>query len=342
MENTRNPSMVAIAAGVALAVLFGLLGITGILSGQIGFGLAAACLVTSALMYIFYARGTAVDRTGYGALLMIIIVGLVLPVLTVNQQQAQANNAHAQYDSTLLNGATIFGQYCATCHGYLGQGINGPQLNNNPAVNKLTDQDLTRIISAGIPGDPNNPGVLAMPAWLNTYGGSLQQDDISYLVAFIRSSDPAYLKTQGLPSTNGFSLVYNTLINATQQAAYKQQKASGSFPPASQFTDDTGKSAVALQIVDTPGGVANWGFSPEYITVSVGTTITWTNVSNMIHTVATKPGTNPPQAFASTDQPGGGILAAGTGTFSVTLTKPGNYQYYCTLHPAMLGYIIVK
>lgn len=345
MDNTRNPGMLAIAAGVALAVLFGLLGVTGILSGQIGFGLAAACLVTSALLYIFYARGTAVDRTGYGALLMIVVVGLVLPVLTVFQQQAQANQTTQQYKTELLTGASIFGQYCATCHGYQGQGINGPQLNDNPAVNSMTDDDLRRIISAGIPGDPSNPTKLAMPAWLNTYGGSLTADDITYLMALIRSSDPAFQKklaAQGLPTTNGFSLVYQTLINATQRADFKQQEKNGSAPQASDFKDETGQSKFTVQIVDTPGGVSNWGFSPEDIIVSPGTTVTWVNVSNFIHTVVTRPGSNPPDSFTSD------ILAAGNGdtskagTFSFTFTKPGDYPYYCSIHPAMRGWVRVK
>lgn len=338
MENTRNPGLVAVAVGVALAVLFALLGITTVLSGQIGFGLAAVCLVVSALMYIFYARGTAINKTGFGALIAIVAVGLIIPVLMVDQQQAQADQQHAQYIQTLQRGAAIYSQYCATCHGYLGQGLNAPQLNNSTAVNKLADTDLTRIISAGIPGDPTNPAQLAMPAWLDTYGGSLTSDDISYLLAFIRSSDPSYLATKGLPNINGFNYVYSTLINATQQAAYKQQKASGSGPTASQFTDETGKKTLTIQIINTPNGTAAWGFSPQYVLLSPGTTVTWNNISNNFHTVVTRTGTTPPQPFGSTTT----LLQAGTGTYTFTFTKPGDYPYWCSIHPAMLAWIRVK
>ncbi len=69
------------------------------------------------------------------------------------------------YDLTLQRGAALFGQYCATCHGFQGQGLAGPKLNNNPTVNKFTDDDLTRIISAGIPLNVADPTVLQMPAW---------------------------------------------------------------------------------------------------------------------------------------------------------------------------------
>jgi plastocyanin/mono/diheme cytochrome c family protein len=338
MENTRNPGFYAIAAGVALAVLFALLGITTVLSGRVGFGLAAACLLVSGLMYILYARGNAVQRTGFGALIFIIAVGLIMPILFVNQQQAQADRANQQYTLTLQRGAAIFGQYCATCHGFQGQGINGPKLNNSDAVNALSDDDLKRIISAGIPSDPSNPAVLAMPAWSDAYGGSLTEDDINYLVSFIRSSDPSYLATKGLPNVNGFSYVLGTLANATQIAQYNEQLKGGGKP--TNFTDMTGKKDVALQIVATPGGIANWGFSPQNVQVSVGTTVTWTNVSGMVHTVVsqTRSGVTPPEPFGSTTN----ILNGTNGTETFTFTKPGDYPYYCSLHPAMVAWIEVK
>ena len=334
MENTRNPGMPAVVVGIALAILFVLLGLTQVLDGRIAYGLALICAVTAALVYIALSRANAIAKTGYASLVFILAIGLFIPVQMVNQQQAQATASSQQYDLTLHRGAALFGQYCATCHGYLGQGINGPKLNNNSYVNSLTDDDLTRIISAGIPGDPTKPGELAMPAWLDTYGGSLTEDDISYLVAFIRSSDPAYLKTKGLPSVNGFTYVYDTLT-ASQQKDYNDQKKGGSKPPASQFQDFTKQSTVDLTIENVTGGAAQWGFTPQYITIKAGTTVNWTNKSSAPHTVFTRPGTTPPATFQSS------ILNAGTGTFSYTFTKPGDYPYYCSLHPAMLAWVTV-
>lgn len=338
MENTRNPGALAIAAGVGLGVLFLLLGLTGVLQGRIGFGLAAVSLVVSALVYIFYTRGNPVTKAGYGSLVMLVAIGLIIPVLTINQQQSQTDLASAQYDLTLHRGAAIYGQYCATCHGFQGQGLNGPKLNNSPDVAKLSDDDLTRVISAGIPGDPANPGALIMPAWLNTYGGSLTEEDIRYLTSFIRSSYPDYLATKGLPNVNGFGYVLASLINPTQVAQYNEQLKGGNKPPASQFTDLSGKTAVTVPIINTPGGVANWGFSPQYIIVSAGTTVTWNNVSDQIHTVVTRPDASPapPATFKSA------VLPAATGTFQFTFATPGDYPYYCSIHPAMVAWVEVK
>ena len=326
--------MSAVVVGIPLAILFTLLGLTQVLDGRIAFGLALICAVTAALVYIAFSRGNAIAKTGYASLVFILAIGLFIPIQMVNQQQAQAEATAQQYDLTLHRGAALFGQYCATCHGYLGQGINGPKLNNNPDVNKLTDDDLERIISAGIPGDPTDPATLAMPAWLDTFGGSLTENDISYLVAFIRSSDPNYLKAKGLPTVNGFDYVRGTLT-AAQQKDYDEQKKGGGKPPASQFKDLTGQSSVELTIDNTPGGAAQWGFTPQYITIKAGTKVTWTNKSSAPHTVYTRPGATPPATFQSE------ILPAGTGTYSFTFEKPGDYPYYCSLHPAMLAWVTV-
>jgi plastocyanin/mono/diheme cytochrome c family protein len=330
----RNPGLLAVTAGVGLAVIFAALGFTGALDIRYGLGLAVICLVIAAFVYIFFSRANAVTRTGYGALLMLIATALIIPALTVGQQQQQASAAAQVYDTNLHNAAALYGQYCATCHGFQGQGINGPQLNNNATVNKLSDQDLTRIISGGI-ADANDPSKFLMPAWLQDYGGSLTQEDIADLVAFIRSSDPAYRATNKLENVNGFGYVFGTLTNPTQIAEYHQEQKSGSRPPLSQFTDETGKAQVTIPIADTPTATnANWNFQPRYIIISAGTKVTWDNKSSQPHTVvATNKGTFP-------DSPG--ILAAGTGTYSYTFAKAGDYPYFCSIHPAMTAWIIVK
>jgi plastocyanin/mono/diheme cytochrome c family protein len=320
--------------GVGLAVVLAALGFTGVLDLQLGLGLAVILLVTAALVYIFFSRANAVVRTGYASLLMIVATALILPLLSVNQAQQQASASAQLYDVQLRKGAAIFGQYCALCHGYQGQGINGPQLNNNPAVNSLTNEDITRIISGGIPADPTNPKALAMPAWLQAYGGSLTEEDIADLVAFIRSSDPAYRKNNQLPNTNGFNYVFGTLTNPTQIAEYNAEKQSGSRPPLAQFTDMTGKGQVTIPIESStliPG--TSWSFTPRYIIVSVGTKITWNNISDQPHTVVPKK----TGAFTAS-----GVLAAGTGTYTYTFTTAGDYPYFCSIHPAMTAWIIVK
>lgn len=341
MGTSRNPGLLAVTVGVGLAVLFGLLGGTGVLDGKIGFGLAVISVVVTALIYVFYSRGTTVEKSGYGALLMVVAVAFIIPLLIVSQQDVQVGATKVQYDLTLQRGAALFGQYCASCHGFQGQGLAGPQLNNNPTVNKFSNDDITRIISAGIPGDPTNPTVLAMPAWSNAYGGSLTPDDISYLLSLIRSSDPAYIATQKLPSTtNGFSYVLGTLTNPTQIAEYKAQLVSGSKP--TDFVDLTSKTAVTIDAVTSQTNASGFmweaqGQTTADITIKVGTTITWDNKTTTApHNVFSGTPSAPTTDFQST------LLAAGSAdSYTFTFTKAGDFPFYCGVHPAMLGWISV-
>jgi len=352
MESNRNPGLLTVTVGVGLGVLFALLGATGVLNARIGFGLAAVALVVSALVYVFYSRGNAVTKTGYAALIMIIALGLIIPFQIVYSQKQQADATTTTYTTNLQRGAALYGQYCASCHGFLGQGIKGPQLNGSKAISKLTDQDLTRIISGGISatGDPSQ---LAMPAWLNTYGGSLTQDDIAYLVSLIRSSDPKYLATNNLPSGNGFNYVLGTLTNPTQIAEYHSEQHGGSKPQPSTFLNLTKQTAVTFlaENVNSPNGEWGWvaqggaapsGSQTANVIIKAGTKVTWGNISSSPHNLFSGAGGQPSNAFPS--QPATALIIPNqpASYYSYTFTKPGEYPFYCGLHPYMVGWITVQ
>jgi len=76
--------------------------------------------------------------------------------------------------------------------------------------------------------------------------------------------------------------------------------------------------------------IVNFDFEPAEVTVPLGTTVIWRNVSPTTHTVTAKDG-----AFDS------GLLESGK-HYEVTLTQPGTYEYWCTLHPEMVGRVIVR
>jgi plastocyanin/mono/diheme cytochrome c family protein len=351
MGNSRNPGLFAVAIGVALAVLFGLLAVTQVLQGRIGYGMMAICLVASALIYLFYSRGSTIEKTGYGALVFIVAVAFILPFLTITQQQDQASATRAVYNTNLQRGAALFGQYCASCHGFLGQGINGPQLNNNPAVNKLTNEDITGIISGGV-RNATDPSKFLMPAWLNTYGGALTEEDISYLVALIRSSDPQYRATNNLENVNGFSYILGTLTNPTQIAEYNLEKKGGSKPPPATFTDLTGQAAISIQAQDNGSNSSGYGWfavganpannnsaDNANIIIKVGTTVTWTNKSTAPHTVVSGTSAAPTTTFGSLTK----IMAPSSpDTTTYIFTKAGEYPFFCSIHPAMVGWITVQ
>jgi plastocyanin len=78
-------------------------------------------------------------------------------------------------------------------------------------------------------------------------------------------------------------------------------------------------------------------YNPSPINIAKGTTVTWTNQDNTAHTVTegNPSGNSPPNGFDS------GLLAPGS-VFTHTFATAGTVQYYCTLHPTMLGEVIVK
>jgi amicyanin len=76
--------------------------------------------------------------------------------------------------------------------------------------------------------------------------------------------------------------------------------------------------------------IAKHKFSLPTVTVPVGGTVTWLNHDDDVHTAVSTT-----QVFRS---PGLDTDEA----YSYKFTKPGVYQYYCTLHPVMTGTVIVK
>ncbi|MHB8576521.1 MAG: cupredoxin domain-containing protein, partial [Dehalococcoidia bacterium] len=76
-------------------------------------------------------------------------------------------------------------------------------------------------------------------------------------------------------------------------------------------------------------------FRPAQRTVQAGTTVQFIDDDEHAHTVVSGIRGNPTGLFDS------GLLTPGH-RFSYTFTRPGVYQYFCSLHPGMSGTITVK
>ncbi len=76
--------------------------------------------------------------------------------------------------------------------------------------------------------------------------------------------------------------------------------------------------------------IQNMAFDPGTITITVNTTVTWTNKDAVAHTVTSDNG-----SFDS-----GNIPA--NGTFSHTFSTAGSFSYHCTIHPYMTGVVKVN
>lgn len=324
---------------------------------QAAVGIVVLLITVGALLYIFYSRTNAVEKTGFGALVMLSIVSLMIPVFWIMETNGQTQAKIQQNNVAVTQGAALYAKYCFQCHGISGQGQSGPKLNGNPAVSKLSDTDLIRIISAGVP-NANDPGTLMMPAWSDQYGGPLSQPQIQYLFALIRSSDPAYLKSNGYPTgpnSNGFNQV-PTDIQQSNPAGYQAAVATATAAAGTgQFgapKDETTLKDVTINIVAPPPGATCTPacFEDLNVKVKVGTKITWVNKSTSPHTVTAIKGTNPgsPSPDPSLFDSGMANLIAPNGTFSITVTQAmynahpdHTLIYYCQIHPGMVAILTI-
>jgi plastocyanin len=82
-------------------------------------------------------------------------------------------------------------------------------------------------------------------------------------------------------------------------------------------------------------------YSPNPIEISVGDTVIWTNKDSAIHTVSAGTPSAPDMDGFGWKEDGTPILIAPNKTFEFTFDEAGEFPYYCTLHPAMVGLVKV-
>lgn len=76
--------------------------------------------------------------------------------------------------------------------------------------------------------------------------------------------------------------------------------------------------------------IDNFSFSPGNVTVPAGTQVRWVNHDDIPHTVASEDGSFKSKALDTDDQ------------FTYTFSKPGTYNYFCSIHPKMTATVTVK
>jgi plastocyanin len=111
------------------------------------------------------------------------------------------------------------------------------------------------------------------------------------------------------------------LLLAGSQSLGASDQASTGQPTGQATGQPAGKAEVKID---------NFSFGPETLTVSVGTTVIWTNRDDIPHTVVSTEGVFKSKV-RDTDE-----------TFSYTFSKAGTYPYYCSVHPKMTGKIVVQ
>jgi plastocyanin len=71
-------------------------------------------------------------------------------------------------------------------------------------------------------------------------------------------------------------------------------------------------------------------FMPDALTVKAGSTVTWANMDDEAHTVVSNTGLFRSAAMDTNE------------SFSFKFDQPGTYHFTCSIHPRMVGTIIVQ
>jgi plastocyanin len=94
--------------------------------------------------------------------------------------------------------------------------------------------------------------------------------------------------------------------------------------------------AAASDLVAAPSSEANtitlkdFHFTPVSLTVSSGTAVVWKNLDGEPHTVVSDAGLFRSSGLDQDD------------SFTFKFDKPGTYRFICSIHPQMMGTIIVQ
>ena len=148
-------------------------------------------------------------------------------------------------------------------------------------------------------------------------------------------TDPTVLQTP--PSLRPF-LTDNATSGSTNATSGSTNATSGSTNATDQASDNT-----QVSIVPGASTLTDTAFSPSSIEVTVGQTVVWTNDDSAFHTVTsgTAGAADAGKEFDS-GLKGPTALTSKGKTFEHTFNRIGDYPYFCTLHPAMVGNVIVK
>jgi len=176
-------------------------------------------------------------------------------------------------------GQALYKRNCITCHGSSGEGDVGPALNDKTFLDTTADDTIFSVISSGVPGTE-------MPAWNQSHGGPLTDENVRQLVAFLRSWQPTAIDRHTQPKAgdpNNGAQIFASVCAICHGADGK----GGDNAPAlndpdklKQFDDAWYQSTI---IEGRPAqGMPTWGtvLSPQQIADLLALVDTWRQAAN--------------------------------------------------------------
>lgn len=131
------------------------------------------------------------------------------------------------------------------------------------------------------------------------------------------------------PKVKTFWIVITLLSMSITIAMTSVMQYSSAIPAASATTVTIAKGA--------QNSNNNEFYVPPQTTAKPGSTITWNNEDSAIHTATSGKDATPDGKFDTS------LISPGQSSKSITMpNEPGEYSYFCTLHPWMTGTVEVQ
>jgi plastocyanin len=98
--------------------------------------------------------------------------------------------------------------------------------------------------------------------------------------------------------------------------------------PATSYKATAGAAASTASALDVK--IDNFAFTPGAIVLKPGAQVRWTNGDDIPHTVDSTQGKFKSAPLDTGDK------------FEFRFTEPGEYPYFCRMHPKMTGSVVVR
>jgi mono/diheme cytochrome c family protein/plastocyanin len=257
--------------------------------------------------------------------------------LGLSQARLEAEEEHQQVVA-IERGYNLYQANCARCHGVDGEGGVGPVLNDQVKLYQHLNEDyLQAVLEVGgryVCGNPDSQ----MPVWADENGGPLNYRQIEELIAFIRApmreeeynvrhpefNEPTGEKFQGWVDPN-----YRPAPDATPYPDCWVDALGGGgggggespAPSADPNAETVDVTARGIAFVESELEVpADQAFNIWFVNEDAG----------VPHDVDIRRGD---EVVADNDT----INDAGEVTYSVEPLAAGEYEFFCSVHPNMVG-----
>ncbi|CUR51976.1 Blue (Type1) copper domain-containing protein [Nitrosotalea devaniterrae] len=274
-----------------------------------------------------------------GLLIIILIPTIVLAFFSMKSPK------HFKPIATIFVAAMIVGVGSYTAFGFIGPGA---QFHFQPMVQNSTNSTTPAatsnvpVISIEIPANASmqghtsfNPDSVTVPK-----GDIIEWTNNDKVAHTVTSQDGTIWDSGIIKPGNTFRLDTSKLNDTTYQYLCTVHPfMSGNItivaPAKPVFANVTITSGAGASANAACVGTNNC-FAPNPTSIKSGTTVTWTNSDSVAHTVTSgKPSDN-----VQGDVFDSGLIKPGK-TFQFTFTKAGSQDYFCSVHPWMVGKVTV-